>query len=59
LKADQTEFKTPARSAKWEEEVSLGSIEVGTELEELVEVDEGEGDDEVEYMPPPMPGTIE
>jgi hypothetical protein len=56
-KADPIEFKTPARSAKWEEEVSLGSIEIGAELEEVVEVDEGDGDDEVEYMPPPMPGT--
>lgn len=53
---DAVEFKTPARSAKWEEDISLGSIELGSELQEVVEVDEGEEDLEVEYMPPPMPG---
>ena len=26
------------------------------ELAEVVEVDEGEGDDEIEYMPPPVVG---
>ena len=50
------EFKTPAPSGKWEEEVSLGSIEV--ELAEVVELDEGEADDEVEYMPLPVPGEV-
>lgn len=48
------EFKTPAPSGKWDEDISLGSIEV--ELAEVVEVDEGDADEEVEYMPPPAPG---
>jgi len=48
------EFKTPAPLGKWDEDISIGSIEV--ELAEVVEVDEGDADEEVEYMPPPAPG---
>lgn len=57
--AQRVEYNTP--QPKWDEEVSLGSItegleglDIGTGLDELVEVDEG--DDELEYMPPPMKG---
>lgn len=57
IKSSVIEFKTPAPSGKWDEEISLGSIEGLNELDEVVEVYEGEeGDDEVEYMPPPLPG---
>ena len=51
------EFKTPAPSGqRWEEEVSMGSIELGAELDEVVEMDEPDMDLEVEYMPPKLPG---
>ena len=51
------QFKTPAPSGKWEEEISLGSIHAGLDQLALGEVAEVEEEDaEPEYMPPPMPG---
>lgn len=47
------QFVTPA-PVKWEEELSLGSVEV-EHLEGLEELEEEE-DGEPEYMPPPVQG---